>query len=165
LEHLDCAYNLWSAGEVYGYLLPDGPQIALKEQVLDQHPDADKLRRFAEWLAVPGYLTIELGWQIADKIYSAQIAQIWQREDERRRVSFEVEDSIFLPGSRTEFTPNAHDSFESFKRVVVEVIEHIEPTIGAIDCFCQAKTDPFATRKCTHLRGFARTLTTENRPI
>jgi len=33
------------------------------------------------------------------------------------------------------------------------------------ECFCQAKTDPFDDRKCTHLRGLAGTLTTEKRPI
>src|SRR6266508_4255963 len=90
LDHDNCRYNIWTPGEVAGYLLESDQDIGIREPVLDQQTDLRKLHQYAEWLASPGDTNIRFGWNTQGRTYEARIFR--NTHGERIRVVFDVEE-------------------------------------------------------------------------
>jgi hypothetical protein len=134
LHRLNCRYNFWTRGSVSTWLSSTNEDIKVTEQDLDQGLNRSRLHQVATWLTVPGWLSVGLGWQVHRKVFAAGITQhTWQEGDDRRRLDLSVEETIFFPPEGFERGDQREIAFKSFKQLIVEVIRHIEPSVGVID--------------------------------
>jgi hypothetical protein len=133
LEQLECRYNFWTMGRVSGYLALRQQELSVEEEVLDRESNPDKIQQLASWLASPGYLSIELGWLINSQKYSARLMQNWYDPNAPRKLFFDVEQTLFLPGSQIEFLPQGEIEFERLRQAVGCCVKYIDPAVGKID--------------------------------
>jgi hypothetical protein len=128
LEHEGFNY----AGEVTGYLtLRD--QTLRVEEGLKMPPDPATRGTLAEWLAEPGYISIELTWHTNDRQYASTLIEMWEGVG-RASIQLAIDDAIFLPGTTIEFTPDElHGPFASFRQVVIELCRQLQPVVAVID--------------------------------
>lgn len=137
MDQLDWKYNVWKNGGVAAYDSSTGADLAIKEGDLHRDSDPGTLKRLAELLTTPGYQMIDFGYRAAGKVYFARIMHAWDQQNKRRRISFDIEDRIFLPSGVIEYEPENNDTaFESLKLLLARVISHIQPAFGGVDSEC-----------------------------
>lgn len=103
-------------------------------------------REAAEKMVHPGHVTVDFLWRVGERTYEASF-MLWIRPNERFwRCTFYVGYTAFFPTER-ELTFESTESkvFQSFRSGIVEVIRHLEPTIGFVGCeedyFCEGPRD------------------------
>lgn len=134
LEQLNCKYNFWKIGIVSVYLEADELSLYVKEKSLDKEVDSAKLKQLAQWLELPGHITIEFGWHINDTLYSARLLQIWHHKNQPRCLSFDIEENAFFHEKQVEYLPHNNDLvYRCFKQIIVKIIGLLQPDIGIID--------------------------------
>jgi len=133
LQEFDCTYNVSVRGQVSGFLLETGEQIVVTNASPYAASSSAELHRIAQWLAVPGYIDVTLGWRVEGVTYIARVLQNWPEAGRVRSVSFDVQEAAFFPGSALEFVPNRGVLFETYRRMIIELIRYLRPALGAID--------------------------------
>ncbi len=133
LSFFDCKYNVWKIGVISGYLSLTKQELSVEGVELDNDSNQIKLQELSKWMSTPGYLTVKLDWMLNGKFYEARIVQSWHNETESRFLSFDIDETVFLPGSDLEFVPNDTIFFEKFKQILIEFVRYLRPFFGSID--------------------------------
>lgn len=134
LDLLDCKLSTEQNPFIKGVELDSNSNLANLEQVVD-------------WLSNPGYLNISLVLTQNNKPYETRIVQRWQGNTEPRFLSFDLEDTVFLPEATIEFTPNNDVSFEKLKQILIGLVRYLKPFFGAIDYEADLECGPLKQYK------------------
>ncbi len=145
LQLLGCSYTSWEAEDGRGQV-PTG-DAHLPEERLSTAPDRGPLEGLAELLARPGYRIIKITLQTGEGACGARLLQIWGSGFPKRRISFDVEEGIFLPGRTVSFTPRSNAVFGRFKQILTRIAVHLQPTSGVIDYDADFLCDELSTAR------------------
>lgn len=133
LDRLGCACSDAEQSTVDGWLEPDNYLLAVKAPARVDRSFPFGWQQPAARLAAPGFARIALSWRVEGRQVQAGLEAWHGLSDSRGRISFNVGEAAFLEGA-IEFAPGAKDHvFSAFKQIVVELVAHIRPLIGAID--------------------------------
>ena len=129
--------NSYIQAEDTNYLIEANAQRVLTEELAWEA---------AEKMVHPGSAVVDFLWRVGERTCKAGFIQ-WIRPDERFwRCTFYVRGTVFFPtGRELTFESTECEVFQSFRSGIVEVVRHLEPAIGFVDCevdyFCEVPKD------------------------